>query len=186
MDTTGAWGVGGAIAAGAGLGAVDRAVYLQRFLAYGPGATLPARPSGENALYRRDRLEEVGRDWSEGFWEAEVQRALDDRGASWAAEPGAVVDHVGTARLGSMARQRIAHARRFGAVRAAGLGRAERWARGLAAPLVPGLLLARAGRGLARRQMRLGPWLGAVPSFLAIAGAWSVGEALGTFGGRRG
>jgi hypothetical protein len=180
LDESAAWGVGGAIAAGHPLGAVDRAVYLQRFLNYGPGMALPARPSGENALYRRDRLAEVEDAWSEGFWEAEVHRRLEGRGATWAAEPSAVVDYAGSTRLGEIARQRVAHARRFGA----GRGLVARLVRGMAAPVVPAVLLGRAGRGLVRRRMDLGPWLGALPSFLVIAGAWAAGEALGCWAGR--
>lgn len=175
LETSPAWGVGGAIAAGDGLGPVDRAVYLQRFLGYGPGAGLPTRPSGENALYRRRPLAEVEDAWSEGFWEAEVHRRLEARGATWAAEPAAVVDYAGSTRLAEIARQRVAHARRYGATR----GRA----RALAAPLVPAVLLGRAGRGLRRRGMAVGPWVGAVPSFLVIASAWAAGEALGAWRG---
>lgn len=174
---SGSWGVGGPIAVGDRLGVVDRAIYLQRFLAYGPGADLPIRPSGENALYRRDRLAEVEDAWSDGFWEAEVHDRLERRGASWASSPGAAVDYVGSTRLLAMAKQRVAHARRFGA------NRGEGRARGLATPVVPALLLGRAGRGLKRRGMAVGPWLGSVPSFLVIAGAWAVGEALGALAG---
>ncbi len=173
-----AWGVGGSIAAGDRLGPVDRAVYLQRFLAYGPGTSLPLRPSGENALYRRDRLAEVEGAWAHGFWEAEVHRRLEDRGARWAPEPSAVVDYAGATSLGEIVRQRVAHARRFGASRPSGR------VRGLAAPLVPAVLLGRAGRGLIRRRMAVGPWLAAVPSFLVIASAWAAGEALGAWSGR--
>jgi hypothetical protein len=183
MDESEAWGVGGAIAAGTNLGPIDLAVYIQRHLRYCPGYRLPARPSGENALYRRDRLVEVEDAWSRGFWEAEVQGRLDGRGATWASEPRGIVDYAGTNRLREIAGQRVAHARRFGAVRMAGRGRAERWARVLAAPLVPPVLLGRAARGLLRRRMNPGPWLKAVPSFLVIASAWSIGEAIGALGG---
>ena len=185
LDDSEAWGVGGAIAAGDRLGPVDRAVYLQRFLNYGPGMALPTRPSGENALYRRDRLMEVEDAWSEGFWEAEVHRRLEDRGATWAAEPRAIVDYAGSTRLGEIARQRVAHARRFGAIRGAGRSPVGRIARGMAAPIVPAILLGRAGRGLIRRRMGVGPWLAALPSFLVIAGAWAAGEALGGWAGRK-
>lgn len=181
LDGTSALGVGGAIEAGDRLGPVDRAVYLQRFLAYGPDVPLPARPSGENAAYRRDRLMEVEDAWAEGFWEAEVHRRLEERGGTWEVAPGAVVEYAGSTRLLAMARQRVAHARRFGAVRAS--GRTDRWARGLATPLVPAVLLVRAGRGLMRRGMAFRPWLGAIPSFLLIAGAWAVGETLGAWSG---
>ena len=186
MDETGAWGVGGTIAAGDGLGPVGRAVYLQRFLRYGPGLPLPARPSGENALYRTEKLAEVARDWSAGFWEIKVQQALEANGAMWASEPRAVVDFAGTSRLLAIARDRFAHARWFGVERLSGRGKIERMARGLASPLIPAVLLGRAGKSLIRRRMGVGPWLGAMPSFLAISSAWAAGEAIGAwFGGGR-
>jgi hypothetical protein len=184
MDESGAWGVGGTIAAGDGLGPVDRAVYLQRFLRYAPGFPLPGRPSGENALYRREKLDEVAGDWSAGFWEVKVQQVLEANGATWASEPRAVVDFAGKTRLLAIARDRFAHARWFGAERNSGRGRVERLARGLASPLVPALLLGRAGKSLIRRRMGLGPWLGAMPSFLAISSAWAAGEAIGAWAGR--
>jgi hypothetical protein len=184
MDETGAWGVGGTITAGDGLGPVDRAVYLQRFLGYGPGSPLPARPSGENGLYRCEKLSEVARDWSAGFWEIKVQQVLEACGATWASEPRAVVDFAGTTSLLAIARERFAHARWFGAERISHRKRVERVARGLAWPLVPAVLLGRVGRSLIRRRMGLGPWLGAMPSFLAIGSAWAAGEAIGAWLGR--
>lgn len=184
MDETGASGVGGAIAPGERLGPVDRAVYLQRFLAYAHGFPLPSRPSGENALYRRERLAEVESHWSAGFWEVRVQQRLEGRGATWASEASAVVDYEGTVDLLTIARQRLAHARWFGAERLSGRGRIERAARVLASPMVPAVLLSRAGGSLVRRRMDVRPWLGALPSFLAISSAWAAGEAIGAWAGR--
>lgn len=150
------------------------------------GSPLPGRPGGENALYRRERLDEVARDWSEGFWEVKVQQVLEMGGATWASEPRAVVDFAGATRLPSIARDRFAHGRWFGAERLAGRGTVERMIRGLACPLVPAVLLGRAGRSLIRRRMQVGPWLGAMPSFLAISSAWAAGEAVGAWVGREG
>jgi len=178
-----AWGVGGMIAEADGLGPVDRAVYLQRFLAYRPGGPIPARPAGENALYRRHLLgEREGR--AEGFWEAEVQARLERSGGTWAMAPDAIVTFVGPTGLRAIAGQRVRHAHRYGALRAGLWSRPARWARALAAPIVPAVLLARAGRGLRARRMPLGPWLAATPSFLVIASAWATGEALGAMAGR--
>jgi hypothetical protein len=176
---SGAWGVGGSIAAGVGLGPLDRSVYLQRFLSYAPGLPLQVRPSGENAIYRRDRLVEVADAWSEGFWEAEVHRRLESMGGGWAVAPEAIVTYGGGMRLRSAARQRILHGRRYGSDRSKGWGRSRRWLRALATPLVPAVLLGRARRGLASRGMAVGPWLPALPSFLLLAGAWATGETIG-------
>jgi hypothetical protein len=179
MSSSEIWGVGGAIAAGDRLGRVERAVYLQRFLRYGLNSPLPERPSGENALYRRERLAEIEDAWAEGFWEAEVQRRLEANGGRWAKAPEAIVTYAGSTRLFAIARQRVEHARRFGAIRAADWSRKECWLRGFAAPVVPALLLARAWNGLKRRRMAVGPWLSALPSFLILAAAWATGETLG-------
>jgi hypothetical protein len=184
MSSPEIWGVGGSIVAGDRLGRVERAVYLQRFLRYGPSAPLPERPSGENALYRRERLAEVAGAWGEGFWEAEVQARLEADGGRWAKAPGAIVTYAGSTRLFAMAGQRVKHARRFGAIRASDWSRGGRWLRGMATPVVPALLLVRAGNGLVRRGLKIGPWLPALPSFLVLAAAWATGETLGACLGR--
>jgi hypothetical protein len=184
MSSPDIWGVGGAIVAGEQLGPVERAVYLQRFLRYGPSVPLPERPSGENAIYRRERLAEVADAWDEGFWESEVQARLEAGGGHWAKAPGAIVTYDGSTRLFAIARQRVEHARRFGAIRALDWSRRVRWLRGLAMPVVPAFLLARAGKGLVRRRMPLAPWVSALPSFLVLASAWASGETLGVCLGR--
>jgi len=178
-------GVGGAIEPGQSLGPVDRAIYLHRHLRYASGHPLPKRPSGENALYVRNRLLDVEASWSEGFWETEVQRRIEEQGGAWSSAPRSIVTYQGRTRLMSIIGQRVAHARRFGA------NRARPWApwrcllQSTAAPLVPALLLARAGRALIDRRMPIGPWIASVPSFLAIASAWAYGEVIGTIWGHR-
>ena len=97
LQRSGAAGVGGAIEPGLGLGAVDRAVYLQRYLNYAPPVMLPARPSGENAIYRRSWLDEVQSSWAEGFWETEVQREIEGQGGEWSTAPRATPTASGPA-----------------------------------------------------------------------------------------
>ncbi len=179
IDRSDATGAGGLIVAGEGLGCVDRAIYLQRYLSYSSAPAMPVRPSGENAIYRRSVLIEQASSWAEGFWETEVQSRIEGQGGSWAKAPGAIVTYRGTTRLASITRQRVAHARRFGAVRAEGCCWWSRWARSIATPVVPAVLLARVFRGLICRGISIKPWTLAVPSFLAVAGAWACGETLG-------
>ncbi len=174
--------VGGPIEAGSGLSATDRAVALLRYSGYFPPLPDPDRvePPGDNALYRRDRLMEVESAWVDGFWEVDVHRALRDRGHSLAMAGSAVVTFEGGVGLASMARQRLIHARRYGAGRSKGIGAMARLARVAACPLVPPLLCGRIAAALKARGMGLAPWLPAVPSLLVLASAWAIGEAAGT------
>ncbi len=185
LRESGAAGVGGPIEPALGLSATDRAVALLRYSAYFPPLPDLGRgsPPGENALYRRDRLLEVESSWADGFWEVEVQRALVARGHGLAMGRSAVVAFGGGTGLASMARQRFAHARRYGRSRSSGLGLGRRLLRAASAPLVPPLLFARIARALQARGMAARPWLPALPALAALASAWAVGEASGALEG---
>ena len=178
-------GVGGPIEPGSNLLATDRAVALLRFSGYFP--PLPdldrVDPPGDNALYCRDRLMEVESAWLEGFWEVDVHRALRDRGHSLTMAGSAVITFEGGIGLASMARQRVAHARRYGAGRSKGLGTMARLVRVAVCPLVPLLLCGRIFAELRARGMALAPWLTALPGLVALASAWAIGEAVGTWRG---
>ncbi len=182
LHESGAAGVGGPIGPGPGLSATGRAVALLRYSGYFPPPPEGRRvlPPGENALYRRDRLAEVESSWSDGFWEVEVQRALIARGHRLAMSRSAVVGFEGGTGLASMARQRFAHARRYGRFRSSGVGIGRRLLRATSAPLVPPLLIARIAGALRGRGMAPGPWVAALPALTALASAWAVGEAWGT------
>jgi hypothetical protein len=180
-------GVGGPIQPGTDLSATDRAVALLRYSGYFPPLPDPSRvdPPGDNALYRRDRLMAVESSWVDGFWEVEVHRALRERGDTLAMAEEAIVTFKGGVGLASMIRQRWAHARRYGAGRSIDLGTVARLTRALACPMVPPLLLARIIAALRTRGMVARPWLPALPALAALASAWAVGEAVGTWRGRR-
>jgi hypothetical protein len=139
------------------------------------------QPPGDNALYRRDRLMEVESSWLDGFWEVDVHRALLARGETLAMSDRAVVAFLGGVGLGSMARQRFRHGRRYGLGRSGDLGIVARWARVAGAPVVPPLLCGRAFRALRGRGMAMGPWLPALAPLIWLATAWAIGEAVGTW-----
>jgi hypothetical protein len=185
LEATGAAGVGGAIAPGAGLSATDRALYLMRYASYLPPvpSSRSFEPPGDNALYRAESLREVEATWQSAFWEVEVHRALRSRGATVACAPEAVVTFEGGTRLGSALLHRLAHAYQYGRGRVRGLGWAHRLARASAFPAVPPLLLARIAGTLQRRGEPFGPWLGTLPQLLVLLSTWSLGEAAGAFWG---
>ena len=183
LESTGAAGVGGPIAASPGLSATDRALYLLRYAGYAPPLPESGRfePPGDNAIYRRDRLVGLERAWKRGFWEVEVHRALRDRGETLASAAGAAVTFRGGSKLGPAIRQRLAHARHFGAGRARGRGISHRLIRSAATPAVPPLLLARIVGQLRRRGEPIGAWAGALPKLAVLLGAWSIGESAGAW-----
>ncbi|HWE38642.1 MAG TPA: glycosyltransferase [Isosphaeraceae bacterium] len=181
LDASGAAAVGGPIAPGPGLDTIGRATFLQRFARALPPVTGAIDPPGDNSLYRRDRLVGLEALWADGFWEVPILRALRDRGATTAIAPGAVVEFVGGTGLAPLLRQRLRHARRFGASRSLGRGPAHRLARTAAAPLIPPLLVARALAALRRRRLPVAPWAAAMPALGLLATTWALGELAGTW-----
>ncbi len=147
-------GVGGPIEPGSKLSATDRAVALLRYSGYFP--PLPdltcVDPPGDNALYRREPLMAVRSSWLEGFWEVDVHQALRERGYALTMAGSAVLTYEGGIGLASMVRQRLAHARRYGAGRSKGLGTPARLARVAVSPLVPPLLCGRIVAALRARK----------------------------------
>jgi hypothetical protein len=180
LESTGAAVVGGSIRPQAD-DPVSKAIFLLRYINYLPPLIDPARaePPGDNAVYRRDRLEGLESLWKEGFWEVEIHRALRARGERTAMADEGVVEHHGEGRLFRLIPNRYAHARRYGASRARALGPLQRLMRIAAAPLVPLVLLGRIALGLRSRGQSLVPWLPALPALLALLAAWSLGEARG-------
>ena len=185
LRETRAAGVGGPIEPGSNLSTTDRAVALLRYANYFPPLPDPSRvePPGDNSLYLRDRLKEVESAWLDGFWEVGVHQALRDRGYVLAMAETAVVTFEGGVSLASMLRQRMRHARRYGAGRSKGLGTMARLARVATCPLVPPLLCGRIFKALRARRMALIPRLASLPKLGLLASAWAIGEAIGTWSG---
>jgi hypothetical protein len=179
LDATGAAAVGGPIAPAPGLTTIGRATFLHRFARALPPVVGAIDPPGDNSLYRRDRLVGLESLWADGFWEVPILRALRDRGESTAIAPEAVVEFVGGTGLSPLLRQRLEHARRYGASRSLGRGPAHRLARTAAAPLVPPVLVARALSALRSRRLPVAPWAAAMPGLGLLAATWALGELAG-------
>ncbi len=178
---TGAAGVGGPIEPSDELARFDRAVYLHRYLNYKSPCDVSDAfdPPGDNAMYRRDRLDRVRGSWSEGFWEVEVHRALRRLGDRLTFEASAGVIFMGGESRAPLLRVRIRHASRYAYERSRGCRRAMTIGRLGATPLVGPLLLGRVLKTMMKKGMRIAPWVGSAGDLIALKGAWTWGE----FGG---
>ena len=116
--------VGGPIAAGRDLSAVDRArcthAPVRELLCRRCPRSATFDPPGDNAAYVRRDLDLVADSWRSGFWEIDVHRRLRALGRPIAIAHQAVVDFAGGCSLGGAMSHRLAHARRFGSGRAEG------------------------------------------------------------------
>jgi hypothetical protein len=186
LEATGAAVAGGPIRPQAD-DPVSKAIFLLRYVRYLPPLVdrEPVEPPGDNAVYRRDRLEGLQSLWKAGFWEVEIHRALRARGERTVMAEGGVVEHHGEGRLLELLQRRHAHGRRYGASRKKDLGPAQRLLRIAALPLVPLVLLGRIARALRSRGQSLVSWLPALPALLPLLAAWSLGEARGMLSTRR-
>ncbi len=175
--------LGGAIDAGDGLRLADWAEYFCRY-----SADLPPFPvhesldlPGDNAAYRRDRLGEVRETWQDGFWEPEVHRALQERGATLVHDPALLVRQGRSAGFTAFCRQRLLHGREYGRQRGRRFS-ALRNVTGIALSfVVPPLMLARSARVVFARGRHRAKFIASLPLLLVFDAAWALGEARGHF-----
>lgn len=172
--------VGGPIEAAAGLGAVDRAVYLCRFSPY----QLPLRAgrtpeiAGDNASYDAGLLHAHADLYADGFWEPFIHKVLRDEGGQLELRAERPVRYVGGVSAGTFSAHRFRHGRIFGRERAEGHPRRKVLIDIVTAPLVPFVMSARVvGEAAARRRvLTVAPVL---PIVLWFYVCWASGEVVG-------
>jgi hypothetical protein len=165
--------------------------YFSEYGDYVPGEaggdTIAAtdRISGANCSYKRWALD-VCRDLVDGgAWEPLIHQRLRDHGHTLSRVAGAKVCYFRPARLGQLVRQRFCYGREHGAEVQRGRGLGWRFARVLAAPVVPLVMLGRLWIRMPPRSGMLVPLLGATVGLLALYAAWALGEAAGIALGSR-
>jgi hypothetical protein len=173
--------LGGAIDVGDGLGPADWAEYFCRYAADLP--PFPVHESldlpGDNAAYRRDRLDEVRDSWRDGFWEPEVHRALKERGATLVHDPALLVRQGRSAGFAAFCRQRLVHGREYGRQRGLRFSRPRNVVGIVLSIAVPWLLLARTARLVFARRRHRTRLVASLPPLLVFDAAWALGEARG-------
>ena len=183
--TRNAAAIGGPVENGRSGDALDWAIYFSRYLGSmpplrrGPAATLP----GNNACYKREVLDAHRSLFAAGFWEYDFNNELVARGYTLWLEPGLVVTHNKPYRFAPYLALRYRHARCFGGMLNARLGKAALLRRILVSPLIPALLALRAWRAILEKKRRQREFLLSFPALLLCYLVWFWGELVGlTFG----
>ena len=135
--------------------------------------------SGANCSYKRWALEECRDLIDQAVWEPVIHARLRTSGHEIKQAAAARVCYQRPARLPELLRRRFSHGRGHGAARGLGRPWIGRLARGVAAPLVPWVLLWRLWRGLPAAPGLRGRFLAAAGWILVLNAAWALGEAAG-------
>ncbi|MEP7308827.1 MAG: glycosyltransferase [Acidobacteriota bacterium] len=179
-------GVGGPLVLADGARIVDWAVFYLRYSAFLPSQLLDGPVTGEiagdNAAYAMTALARDASSFSDGFWEVEFHRRLRAEGGTLRATSQATAVFTAASPFWCIARHRYAHGRHFGAARVARGSSVLRIVG--AAPFVPAVLVWRAARRVLRERQHRGRFVLALPLLIALAAAWSAGEARGALSGR--
>ena len=173
--------VAGAIEPGSNLRIADWAEYFCRYARdMLPFSGRESRDlPGDNAAYKRARLEGVRELYRDGFWEPEVHRRLADDGVVLWQAPELVVAQGRSAGFSAFVGQRVRHGRSHGRQRGARAGRTHNLARVLASPLVPLVMTLRVVRLVLEKRRHRGRLLFALPFVFAFNVAWALAEGLG-------
>jgi hypothetical protein len=164
---------------------LDWAVFYLRYSAFtpetiGPDGVTELEIAGDNGAYAGDVLERHAAMLGEGFWELDVHRVIRAENMFVAVSRAAVVEFGPSFSFSTIVRHRFAHGRHFGASRVRA-GTRRRWQVLAAAPLVPALLALRVARRVLPLPNHRWRFLAGLPLFVALACAWSAGEAVGAW-----
>lgn len=159
--------------------ALNWAGYFLEFTYYMPPISEAGdRASDCNTTYARAALDRVPQAWAKAFHETTVNWALRDLGYAIVRNARQLVYESHPQRAGAALRERVAFGRTFASTRAARLSRPLQLAYAAGTPFLPVVLTWRMAR-LAGARGRLAAFARALPWFVLLASAWSVGELRG-------
>jgi hypothetical protein len=137
--------------------------------------------AADNAAYRADALARHNDMIEHGFWEPEFHRRLIAEGRKLYFLPSMRLRMHSSWGLRRFCAQRLHHGRQYGRDRLAGKSRGEFLWRVAAAPLIPGVVLAKCVRRLRHRPELTPAFVWALPPLLLFIAAWATGETWGYF-----
>lgn len=174
--------VGGPIEPGDIRGRTGWAVYLCEYAALMLPVNEKTLP-GNNLSIRRSMLERVDAEFRASAWEADIVARLSQEGARVSVSPGAVLYKAITMTLGTALAQRSHFSRTLAAARAKRMPKLERFARTLAAPVLPALILLRIATSVFKKKRYRGRFLSSLPHILLLMIAYTGGEVAGYVAG---
>ncbi|MDP6540779.1 MAG: glycosyltransferase [Planctomycetota bacterium] len=163
---------------------IDRAAFLCEYAAClappeGPAPWL----TGNNTTYRRELLERFDDVIAEGRWENRLHDAFREADLTLHSHPEIAVGHKKHYTFWEYFSQRYFYARSYAAMRSEGQDAGKRLAYGLAAFLLPPVLLLRTVRAvLASGKMR-GDLALSLPLLALFVSSWAMGEVVGAWFG---
>jgi hypothetical protein len=174
--------LGGAIENAPDASLLDWAVYFVRYTSF----MLPFhggsvnQVAGDNCAYKRAAIAEQ-MEWidANGFWEAEVNDKLCAQGKVLWSDPRLIVHYANAFTLLGFARQRFAHGKLFGRLRAAKCTPARRALYVVTSPAIPLVHLARRLRNVMRKKRNRLRFVLSLPLTIFFLFCWATGEFLG-------
>jgi hypothetical protein len=148
---------------------------------------LPAGPShwvtGNNVVYPRELLRRYRDRLTPERWENQLHDALRQDGVTLVCRPDIVVGHKKHYSVAEYVEQRFLYARSYAGARLACAGRVRRLLYGVAAFVLPPVLLGRiVVRVLAKKRHR-GELVRSLPLLAVFVTAWAAGEVVGAWRG---
>jgi hypothetical protein len=177
--------IGGVIDQAPNSAVADRALHLVRYTPYLPPQTAHrvGEIAGDNGTYKRAALTPfIATIAARGFWEADINRELRNKGDVLLIDPRIRVSHTSSYSTAGFSRQRFLHGRIFGRTRRASMSAPARLLRAMLAPIVPALMIVRSVRSVADRGRLDAGTLTAVPHAIWFLNCWAWGEAAGLLG----
>jgi hypothetical protein len=173
--------VGGAVANAATDRFVDVAAFLCEYshCLAPPAAGHATWLTGNNVTYRRALLERFSPVIARDAWENVLHDGLRAAGIPLVSRPDIIVGHKKHFTVREYTAQRFLYSRAFAGARVAGAGHGRRAVYGLAAFLLPPVLLWRIARNVYRSGRYRGAFLRALPLLGIWVCAWSAGEVVG-------
>jgi glycosyltransferase involved in cell wall biosynthesis len=160
---------------------VDWASFLCEYSACLP--PLPAGPAdwlpGNNVVYRRALLERYQSVIAEGGWENRLHDAIRADGGTLWCQPDILVGHKKHYTFGEYLSQRFLYARSYAGARVRARSPGAKIAYGLAALVLPPLLLYRTLRRLTSKGVAPGRILTSLPLIAVFVTSWGLGEVVG-------
>jgi hypothetical protein len=177
--------LGGAVENGSVERLVDWAVFFCEYARFMPPLPRGIVPeiTGNNSVYARDALEQLGPELKGEVWEAFIHNRMRDLKIPFYCDPDLLVSHKKEFGFWYFMSQRYHYSRSFAGMRLASAPWYRRLAYAAATPLLPPLILWRMFRTVWAKGRNKGRLVCSIPVLFPFLASWAWGEAVGALWG---